>query len=959
MRVTELKKLMLNLYLIFTLIIVGFTGILVFEDVVDEVGVEATSIIVDPNGQGDYTKIQDAINNSKNGDTIYIWNGVYFESIIINKSITLIGNGSKNTIINGSGFDEVVFVTSDYVNISGFTITGSGPQKFGLTLRIVENCTIEHNNFSSNDAVGFYVYNSNYTMIRENTFYSNNEGLGLVAGNNNTIFQNVFELNKYNGMMVYCSSNNVILSNSLNNNNNSFRISGAGESQRAALGQISFSSSREDVPSTAKSNVFENNSCLDNNYGLIIEDYSVDNKFFHNNISRNNFGLLIFENKWSENPSENHIFRNNFFNNINQTANSKSYIWDYNNISFNYWSDYNGLDNGANGRVVNDGIGDTKIPHLTIDNYPLMQPIVFKNLPPAIPKLMDMPIYNSNGNYTINWTISQMAEGYILQEADNNIFSSPEIIFNGSNLSFKSSNKNNGTYFYRIKAYNIYGMSNWSKIENITVDWPPGIPKNLSVKVLPAGNTLNLSWNLNDIDTSNYIIHSNLTGNWSVITILRYPIRTFNHTNLIDGNTYYYRIQAQDKRGQISGLSEVVKGIPNDYVAPASPKGLKVDSTTHNFTYLTWEPNTENDLDGYNIFRSKNSNPDNWGKTIVTVKSSTEQYIDKDLEELTTYYYVITAFDEKPNESGFSNLASGTTFLGQYGPEINNSISDFEIPEDTKDDNSINLLYWFKDKNNDLLLFWVEGNENISVYIHQNNGTVILIPEKNWNGKETLYFYASDGISNISDVINITITPINDPPGPAIIISPQNGRKFQDSTKINFSAICSDPDLIYGDKLTFEWSSNISGIFGIGNNLTDIYLTEDAHQITLKVKDQANDFAMDLIYIKILTISIPDDKTNETLNNISPNKTNTSGPNKPAINDPKNNTKPEKDQGKYTDVVIIGAIMIVIVAIVILLVFLFVIKKKEVVKEEIKKPQEEEKEETPQENLHESEPPPD
>ena len=34
--------------------------------------------------------------------------------------------------------------------------------------------------------------------------------------------------------------------------------------------------------------------------------------------------------------------------------------WDYEEEG-NYWSDYNGLDNGANGRIAGDGIGDTNL----------------------------------------------------------------------------------------------------------------------------------------------------------------------------------------------------------------------------------------------------------------------------------------------------------------------------------------------------------------------------------------------------------------------------------------------------------------------------------------------------------------------------------------------------------------------------------------------------------------------
>ena len=56
-------------------------------------------------GPGNYTKIQDAINDSSDGDTVFVFDdsAPYFESLIINKSITLLGENQNTTIIDGTG----------------------------------------------------------------------------------------------------------------------------------------------------------------------------------------------------------------------------------------------------------------------------------------------------------------------------------------------------------------------------------------------------------------------------------------------------------------------------------------------------------------------------------------------------------------------------------------------------------------------------------------------------------------------------------------------------------------------------------------------------------------------------------------------------------------------------------------------------------------------------------------
>ena len=47
-------------------------------------------LYVGGNGPNNYTKIQDAIDDATNGDTIFVFNGTYYEHITINKTINLI-----------------------------------------------------------------------------------------------------------------------------------------------------------------------------------------------------------------------------------------------------------------------------------------------------------------------------------------------------------------------------------------------------------------------------------------------------------------------------------------------------------------------------------------------------------------------------------------------------------------------------------------------------------------------------------------------------------------------------------------------------------------------------------------------------------------------------------------------------------------------------------------------------
>ena len=100
----------------------------------------AQSTIVVPR---DYPTIQAAIENATDGDTIRIWNGTYYENIVVNKSVSLIGNSTHGTVIDGSGSGDVVVLAKDGASISGVTIRNSGSGGCGVKV-LAGNCSISN-----------------------------------------------------------------------------------------------------------------------------------------------------------------------------------------------------------------------------------------------------------------------------------------------------------------------------------------------------------------------------------------------------------------------------------------------------------------------------------------------------------------------------------------------------------------------------------------------------------------------------------------------------------------------------------------------------------------------------------------------------------------------------------------------------------------------------------------------
>jgi len=161
-------------------------------------------LYVGGSGLGNYSTIQDAINDSINGDTVFVYDdsSPYYENIIVNKSIFLIGENKTTTIIDGVIGGDVVSVQAEGVTISGFSIQ--------------YHCT-----FPSSDIA----IQANHTSISQTIMNSSNWfGISLFSCCDTNIVDNHIS-NKYAGISLNaCSNNNTIVDNNLSNNNYGLEI---------------------------------------------------------------------------------------------------------------------------------------------------------------------------------------------------------------------------------------------------------------------------------------------------------------------------------------------------------------------------------------------------------------------------------------------------------------------------------------------------------------------------------------------------------------------------------------------------------------------------------------------------------------------------------------------------------------------------------------------------------------
>lgn len=372
------------------------------------------TIIVDDEGDGNATTINSAIEIAYDGDIILVYSGTYYENVVVNKKISIIGipteygNGSDigKPVIDGNNVSDVVLITSDNVILTNFTIRYCGSEMDPTTggwlwcdagIELQSNYSTIFNNEIIFSDVGMFLNASSNNNISDNYFIEDHYGsIYLFKSYQNNISDNI---------MINCSMaldksyNNNVVNNSINGKPLVYLEEESGKIIDYPTGEIllvkceNITITNQDFNNiTVCIELFNSTSCeiVHNNFKDCVNEIvliiSTNNHIYYNTFNNSHDAVVI----WNDRCINNMIWYNIFINTI---------AWDFSKINYNNWD--NGTvgnywsDQGVRIDTNHDNISEfpyffTKFSSVIVDRHPLMpshprvEPILPGRHPPTI-----------------------------------------------------------------------------------------------------------------------------------------------------------------------------------------------------------------------------------------------------------------------------------------------------------------------------------------------------------------------------------------------------------------------------------------------------------------------------------------------------------------------------------------------------------------------------------------------
>ena len=386
---------------------------------------------------------------------------------------------------------------------------------------------------------------------------------------------------------------------------------------------------------------------------------------------------------------------------------------------------------------------------------------------PGVPVLLS-PANNSTYislSPTLRWTAISGVISYTLQVSANNTFAS--FVYNQSGLTEISQQisglSNMTTYYWRVSAANIYGMSSYSAVQSFTTGAAPDPPVLASpvnnakdISIMPA-----LTWNASTgaasytLQVSTTAAFSSFVYNQSGLTSLNQQISGLNYLT-----TYYWRVSAGNSFGT-SQYSNVYSFATIDFPAPSNLTVTFPDSTT---ARLTWQDNSSFET-GFEIMMSTDSI--NYTPVKEVPANTVSADINGTYSQSIRYYYKLRA-KTALNVSPYSNVSSSG---------LTPKIPVLTIPANNAADVILSpTLTWNTSAGAASYTLQVSASNTFSSYVYNQSGLTGISRQISGLSNSTIYYWrvsASNiyGTSSYSAAQSFTTGAL---PGVPVLLSPAN-----------------------------------------------------------------------------------------------------------------------------------------------------------------------------------------
>jgi len=343
------------------------------------------TLYVGGSGPGNYTKIQDAIDNVSSGDTIIVYTGTYHEGIVIGKTITLLGEDKNTTIIDSTNISYVsinITKNADGVTVSGFTIESDENYWGAISIYIVsDNNSIFDNIMRDYEGIVIEEYEGEVSCgnnISNNFISSWRFGIIIESTINNVIRGNYISHEQCGAIFIEDSQDNMIIDNQLINNYYGLALSYS--SHNVVSGNVIQNTQESGISSDGIGNIICNNIISGNGNGGINLVFAKNHRVYNNQVENNSFVGIGAAYSMGNKIYENNIFNNEMDARWANTPSEFLFLW-RNRWYRNYWGSPRTLPKPIFGFVYLGALVNLPllIPRFQYDLFPAQEPYDISN----------------------------------------------------------------------------------------------------------------------------------------------------------------------------------------------------------------------------------------------------------------------------------------------------------------------------------------------------------------------------------------------------------------------------------------------------------------------------------------------------------------------------------------------------------------------------------------------------